>query len=106
VNYRKALSFSIGAGDATSSAVEMTGWKRGALELPIQTDFSTASATIGFLGSSANAGTYYPLIYDATTNFLGSSIMLMDTEAWPRFMKVGADRTAIADYAVQLHVTD
>ena len=106
MNYRKSIAMTIEAGDATSDSYEMTGWRRLSLELPIQTDFSTSSAIVGFLGSSASAGTYYPLVTDATTNFLASSIMMMDSESWPRYMKVGTDRTAIADYAVKLHVSD
>ena len=76
------------------------------LQLPAMTDFSSASATIGILGCSSATGTFYPIVTDATSDFVASAITLIENESWPKHLKLGADKTAIADYTPTLHVTD
>jgi len=101
--YYKRIALPIATGDASSEALDLTGWRHLAVELPAST--MATAPVIGLAGGGTSTGTFWRVTTDATTDFTLSSIVPLHTDVLPRYIKIVSDKTAhSADYTSAIHV--
>ena len=112
-NYHKRIAATIAKDASASSAIDLGGWNKVAIETAAQyggaLDDSTEAITI--TGSHSPTGVFLPIITDGTANLpITAAIVTLGNggTAWPRYIKINADTTATAaaGYLSAVHVMD